>query len=177
MDWSPMQPSLWFLGYGTHGLDVENTKPFGRQWRIQQRGQIMNRREFETLLLTLESTPALLLRAADSLGPAEALRRPSERAFSFVESVWHLADLEREGYGVRIRRILAEENPAFANFDGARLDRERAYQERDVETGLASCERALAENLEMQRRLWPAEWNRCGSQEGVGRVTLSDIPR
>ena len=137
----------------------------------------MNRREFETLLLTLESTPALLLRAADSLGPAEALRRPSERAFSFVESVWHLADLEREGYGVRIRRILAEENPALANFDGDRLARERAYQERDVERGLASFERARAQNLEMLRRLGPAEWNRCGSQEGVGRVALSDIPR
>jgi hypothetical protein len=137
----------------------------------------MNRREFETLLLTLESTPALLSRAAASLEPSEARRRPSDRAFSFVENVWHLADLEREGYGVRIRRVLSEENPALANFDGDRLARERAYQERDVERGLALFVRARAQNLEALRRLGPAEWNRCGSQEGVGRVALSDIPR
>ena len=137
----------------------------------------MNRREFETLLLTLESTAALLARAADSLGPCEARRRPSERAFSFVENVWHLADLEREGYGERIRRILSEENPALANFDGDRLARERAYQERDLERGLALFARARAQNLEALRRLGPADWKRSGSQEGVGRVALSDIPR
>jgi len=139
----------------------------------------MNRREFETLLLTLESTPAVLFRAAASLGPCEdgARRRPAERAFSFVENVWHLADLEREGYGVRIRRILTEENPALANFDGDRLARERAYQERDVERGLEMFARARAENLEVLRGLGTAEWKRSGSQEGVGCVALSDIPR
>jgi hypothetical protein len=138
---------------------------------------MMNRREFETLLLTLESTPALLTRAAGALAPSEAHRRPAERAFSFVENVWHLADLEREGYGLRIRRILAEDNPALANFDGDRLARERGYQERDIERGLALFARARAQNIETLRRLGPAEWNRSGSQEGVGRVVLSDIPR
>jgi hypothetical protein len=139
----------------------------------------MNRRDFETLLLTLESTPALLARAAATLGPCEyvARRRPSDRAFSFVENVWHLADLEREGYGVRIRRILTAAHPALANFDGDRLARERAYQERDVERGLEMFARARSENLEVLRRLGTAEWKRSGSQEGVGRVALSDIPR
>lgn len=137
----------------------------------------MNRREFETLLLTLESTPALLYRAAATLSSCEALWRSSDRAFSFVESVWHLADLENEGYGVRIRRIIAEDHPDLANFDGDRLARERAYQERDVERGLELFTRARAENLDVLRRLGTAEWKRSGSQEGVGRVALSDIPR
>ncbi len=95
----------------------------------------MKRRDFETLLLTLESTPALLSRAAALLSPAEARRRPAAGGFSFVENVWHLADLERDGYGVRIRRILAETEPALLNFHGERIARERAYQERDVDRG------------------------------------------
>ena len=137
----------------------------------------MKRSDFETLLLTLESTPALLGRAAAALSSSQARRRPDEGAFSFVENVWHLADLEREGFGLRIRRILTEDDPALANFDGDRIARERAYQERDLERGLAQFARARAQNLETLRRLRPAEWNRSGSQEGVGRVTLSDIPR
>ncbi len=137
----------------------------------------MNRRELETLLLTLESTPALLARAAAGLSPGEERRRPARGGFSFVENVWHLADLEREGYGVRIRRILAEESPALLNFDGDRIARERVYQERDVELGVATFTRAREQNLEALRRLSGSDWKRSGAQEGVGRVTLDDIPR
>jgi hypothetical protein len=138
---------------------------------------MMKRRDFETILLTLESTPALLAGAATALSASEVRRRPDEKAFSFVENVWHLADLEREGFGLRIHRILAEENPALPNFDGDRLARERCYQEKDVDRGLALFARARAQNLEALRRLRRADWKRSGSQEGVGRVTLADISR
>lgn len=137
----------------------------------------MNRREFETLLLTLESTPALLARAAATLSPAEHRCRPSGGGFSFVENVWHLADLEREGYGVRIRRILTEETPALLNFDGDRLAHERGYQEKDVARGIALFARARTENLDVLRRLSASDWRRAGAQEGVGRVTLEDLLR
>ena len=137
----------------------------------------MTRRDFETLLLTLESTPALLARAAATLLPAEARMRPAGGGFSFVENVWHLADLEREGYGARIRRILTEEDPALANFDGDRMARDRAYQDRAIAIGLALFERARALNLQNLRALRAEDWERSGSQEGVGRVTLADVVR
>src|SRR5512143_3644325 len=92
----------------------------------------MTRRDMETLLLTLESTPALLLHAAASFSPRQARVRPCRGGFSFVENVWHLADLEREGYGARIARILDEENPGLENFDGAQVARDRNYQDKDV---------------------------------------------
>jgi hypothetical protein len=137
----------------------------------------MNRRDFETLLLTLESTPALLTRAAASLGPDQERTRPPQGGFSFVENVWHLADLEREGYAVRIRRLLEEDEPILQNFDGDRLARERNYQERDAERGILAFSRARARNVEALRHLGASEWKRAGSQEGVGRVTLADLPR
>jgi hypothetical protein len=138
---------------------------------------MMTRRDFETLLLTLESTPALVARAAASLSPAEARVRPASGGFSFVENVWHLADLEREGYGTRIRRILGEENPALSNFDGERIARERGYQDRDVERGLALFTRARQANLENLSALSAADWKRSGLQEGIGRIELADLPR
>jgi len=137
----------------------------------------MNRRDLETLLLTLESTPALLARAARALTRCEARRRPAAGGFSLVENVWHLADLEREGFGIRIRRILREDSPALMNFDGERMARERCYQERDLERGLTLFSRARVLNLEALRVLSPSDWRRSGAQEGVGRVTLADIPR
>ncbi len=137
----------------------------------------MTRRDFETLLLTLESTPALLARAAAAFSCGKARVRPPRGGFSFVENVWHLADLEREGYGARIERILSEDGPALANFDGDAVARERGYQERDVEKGIAAFTRARRRNLARLRALSGADWNRAGSQEGVGRVTLADLPR
>jgi hypothetical protein len=137
----------------------------------------MKRRDFEALLVTLESTAALLSRAAASLSPAEARRRPAAGGFSLVENIWHLADLEREGYGVRVRRILGESNPALLNFDGDRAARERGYQDRDVDRGIVHFARARAQNLEALARLSNADWKRSGSQEGVGCVRLEDIPR
>ena len=137
----------------------------------------MTRRDLETLLLTLESTPALLARAAASFSPGQARIRPARGGFSFVENVWHLADLEREGYGARIARIVEEENPALENFDGDKMARERAYQERDVERGISLFVKAREANVAMLRRISGNQWDRSGSQEGVGCVTLADIPR
>jgi len=138
---------------------------------------MMTRRDLETLLLTLESTPALLRHAAAGFSQGQARMRPARGGFSFVENVWHLADLEREGYGTRIARILGEDNPALENFDGSRIAAERGYQDKDLERGLALFGRARAANLEVLRRLAGDEWDRSGSQEGVGRVTLADLPR
>ena len=135
----------------------------------------MNRRKLESLLVTLESTPALLAQAARRCPPGEATRRPADGGFSLVENVWHLADLEREAYGVRIRRLLTEEEPTLANFDGDRIAREREYQKRDLEEGLAAFARARRRNLERLRELPPSAWKRAGQQESVGRVTLADL--
>ncbi|MFN2387967.1 MAG: DinB family protein [Thermoanaerobaculia bacterium] len=137
----------------------------------------MNRRELETLFLTLESTPALLARAASGLSDAQTRRSPKNGRFSFIEHVWHLADLEREGYGVRIRRLLTEEDPMLSNFDGDRVMRERVYSKRDLAEGLTAFARARHANLEQLRGLSAEDWKRRGDQEEVGRVDLSDIPR
>jgi len=137
----------------------------------------MNRRKLETLLLTLESTPALLAQAARTCPAGDVTRRPAAGGFSLVENVWHLADLEREGYGVRIRRLLSEDEPALSNFDGDRVARERAYQSRSLAEGLAAFTQARRRNIERLRSVPRAGWKRAGHQESAGRVTLADIPR
>ena len=137
----------------------------------------MNRRELESLLLTLESTPALIARAAEELGEELVRRQPSSGGFSLLEHVWHLADLEREGYGVRIRRILSEEEPSLADFEGDRLARERVYRDRDLAEGLATFAIARNRNVRKLRSIHNSDWKRRGTQDGIGAVALEDIPR
>jgi hypothetical protein len=137
----------------------------------------MNRRKLETLLLTLESTPPLLARATAERTPCQLQWRPEEDAFSLLENLWHLADLEREAYGTRIRRLLTEDEPFFSDFDGNRIARERRYNDRDLAAGLAAFREARSRNVEALRRASRSDWKRRASQEGVGRITLEDLPR
>ena len=137
----------------------------------------MNRRELETHLLTLESTPALLARAASELQEDRVRQRGTTGGFSFIEHVWHLADLEREGYGVRIRRLLSEDEPTLSNFDGERVARERVYARRDLADGLLAFAAARSRNLQRLREVSNGDWSRTAEQEGIGTVALGDIPR
>ncbi len=92
--------------------------------------------------------------------------------------MWHLADLEREAYGVRIRRLLTEDEPALSNFDGDRIARERGYQDRSLAEGLAAFALARAPQRRaaaLGARARPGSAR--GHQESVGPVTLADLPR
>jgi hypothetical protein len=93
-----------------------------------------------------------------------------------VEQCWHLADLEREGYAVRIRRLLDEINPVLPDFDGTRVAVDRNYRTRLLSTVIVAFREARAANLAALRQVEAGDWLREGVQEGVGSVALCDIP-
>ena len=130
-----------------------------------------------TDLAHLAAMPEVLERAFGDLA-ADARTRPGPGGtFSPVEHCWHLADLEREGYARRIRRLLDEAEPQLEDFDGARIAAERNYRQLALAEGLGAFRTARRDNLAVLRALTPAQWSRAGTQEGVGRITLADIPR
>jgi hypothetical protein len=93
-----------------------------------------------------------------------------------VEQVWHLADLEREGYAERIQRILTEDDPYLPDFDGTQVAAERNYRARSLAEGLAAFTTARKHNMSVLRSIDSGSWFRTGTQEGVGHVALCDIP-
>jgi hypothetical protein len=97
-------------------------------------------------------------------------------AFSPVEQVWHLADLEVEGFGQRIRRLRTENNPLLPDFDGTKVAQERDYRSLSLAAGLAAFHSARQANIAVLQSLSAEEWARGGTQEGVGSVSLCDIP-
>jgi hypothetical protein len=128
------------------------------------------------LFRELAAMPDFLAAAFASLTPEQAATPGPEGAFSPVEHCWHLADLERLGYGLRIGRLREELEPHLPDFDGARVARERGYRKLSLSKGIEAFRRARLANLETLRGLETAEWERSGAQEGVGRIALCDLP-
>jgi hypothetical protein len=108
--------------------------------------------------------------------PPDRLRlRPAAGGFALVEQPCHLADLEEDGFTVRITRLLVETNPFLPDFDGERIARERNYLQQDATAAAARFVALRTRNLERVAQLSPAEWNRSGEQEGAGVVTLHRV--
>jgi hypothetical protein len=132
--------------------------------------------ELESLWADLARMPGILEDAARRL-PEPAWGSSPAGSFCLVEHAWHLADLEREGYAERIRLLLAVADPFLPNFDGDRIARERDYKSKALLEGVAAFAAARSANRARLRSVEPGLWTRAGRQEGVGTVTLGDIPR
>lgn len=136
----------------------------------------LEKAEKEALLAKLEAMPAFLEAALGALSAAEASVPGPNGSLSPVEQCWHLADLEREGYGARIRRLLIEEDPFLPDFDGERLAKERQYSSLSLTSGLRAFREARSANLTLLRSIATGAWERPGRQEGVGPIALCDLP-
>jgi hypothetical protein len=134
------------------------------------------REQRETLLETLEHMPRYLEQEFRGLTPELICRQGDDGAFSPVEQVWHLADLEREGFGCRIEKLLSEHEPLLPDFDGGAIAVARRYRSLSFTAGLEAFRRARQQNLARLRSISSEDWTRGGQQEGVGRVSLCDMP-
>ncbi|HYV19534.1 MAG TPA: DinB family protein [Verrucomicrobiae bacterium] len=136
----------------------------------------LRREDRESLLASLREMPAWLGRTFESLSTADAARRSSDGMFAPVEQCWHLADLEREGFAERLRRLRDEDRPVLADWDGERAAIERAYRQRTCADGIAAFAAARRANLALIASIRAEEWERAGTQNGVGPVALCDLP-
>jgi len=80
----------------------------------------------------LDAMPEFLDAALEVVAGDDLLSRPGPDEFSLVEHACHLRDLEREGYLVRVRRVLAESKPALEPFDGTAVAAARDYLRQDA---------------------------------------------
>ncbi len=131
--------------------------------------------ELESLMALLTETPARVRVLLQNLSEREARFKPSAQEFSALEQVCHLSDLEREGYGARIEKLMREEQPFLPDFDGARIAAERDYNNQHLETMLDAFARARRANLRAINSLSPADLQRGGTLETVGPITLETL--
>ena len=125
----------------------------------------------------LRAMPGELIATARGLLGTLVSDRAADGSFSFIEHVWHLADLETMAYEERIRRLLEEDKPEILNFDGDGIAAQRNYRTLRLRDGLKAFGEARERNLDALAAIEGKTWDRGGTQEGIGRVTLRDIPR
>ena len=99
---------------------------------------------------------------------------PSE-AFTALEQVCHVRDIEIDGYHVRFRRTLDEDSPTLASIDSEALARERHYAHADAARMFAEFRAARARTVELLRELGDAQLRRRAVFEGYGAVTLRGL--
>lgn len=83
-------------------------------------------------------------------------------AWSAHQHVHHLLRVEREVHQARVRRMLAEDNPAFENWDEEADMREHYRREGDVMELAEQFMRERDATFEMFKALSPADWARHG---------------
>ena len=137
----------------------------------------MTSADLDTVFAQLAAMPTFLEEAFGALSEQDAIWRGSRETFAPVEQCWHLADLERDGFAMRIRRLVSETAPVLPDFDGARVAEEGQYLRRSLAEGLKAFQAARLETMEQLRGIAPHEWSRTGTQQGVGVVVLRDMPR
>lgn len=126
----------------------------------------------EPLLQCLQAFPARVRGLVDSVPPASRTRRTPQGGFSLTEHLCHLRDLEREGFLLRIRRIVDEDMPELQEIDGTALAEARRYQQQSLAEAWRDWQAARAETVALLRRSLPAHAARTGIYGGFGVITL-----
>ncbi len=135
----------------------------------------MTGEEFTELVRQLEEMPERVQLLVEGLAEEQRRWKPSDDEFSALENVCHLKDIEEEGYGVRIRKLLKEREPFLNDLDGARLAIERDYNHQDIVDALNRFTTARSGNVRAVKDLPLTELDRQGMFEGVGPVTLGRL--
>jgi hypothetical protein len=99
---------------------------------------------------------------------------PSE-AFTAIEQLCHVRDIEVEGYHVRFRRTLAEVHPTLVSIDSEPLAIERNYGAADAAKVLAEFRLARVQTMEIVSSLSDAQLQRTAVFEGYGPLTMRSL--
>lgn len=114
-----------------------------------------------------------VIRALDNF-PAESLGgHPIAGKWSAREIVHHLSDSETTS-AIRIRKLLAEDEPLIQGYDQDQFATRLRYNERDMGPALEAFRLARETTMQLLPLLSDDDWQRAGTHTETGRYTLED---
>jgi hypothetical protein len=99
---------------------------------------------------------------------------PSE-AFTAIEQLCHVRDIEIDGYQVRFQRALNEVNPPLESLDGYRFAKDRDYASSNAAEVIADFRTARAKTMQFLSNLTPEQLSRTAQFEGYGSLTVHSL--
>src|SRR5216684_4110831 len=128
--------------------------------------------EHREVLERIGSSAGAVRRAVEAMPAGRLTRSPSEGEWSAIETLTHLRDVVVHVYGLRIRRLLYEDAPVFADFD------EETYRRASLARGEAIgdlLDTVVAEHDQLARLLQAlpdADWSRQGRHPSLGVMSI-----
>jgi hypothetical protein len=110
---------------------------------------------------------ATLLASLAGIDEAGLDARPADGGWSPREVVQHTADSEMTA-AIRLRRLVAEENPVIAGYDGDTFAVRLHYADRPIEPALEAIAAARSTTAQILDGLTEAEWARTGTHTDSG---------
>jgi hypothetical protein len=105
----------------------------------------------------------------------QARWKPTEKDWSVLEVVNHLADEEVLDFRMRLELLLDSPDVAWPPIDPATWVRDRGYNERDL---LMSLERFLGvrrQSIRWLENLGSADWENCCEHPSLGQIKAGDL--
>jgi hypothetical protein len=123
--------------------------------------------ERRTLLDRYRTGTAAVVASLEGAGDDELDRAPATADdWTPRQIAHHLADSESMAY-IRLRRLLAEDEPVIGAYDEPEWAR-RLHYDRPIEPSLAVVAAVRTASLQLLERLTPDEWARTGSHSESG---------
>ncbi|HET7702316.1 MAG TPA: DinB family protein [Candidatus Limnocylindrales bacterium] len=127
----------------------------------------MDRGERDALIERYRTGTAAVEDALAGITEEELDRQPADPDQWTARAVaHHLADSEAMAY-IRLRRLIAEDDPLIAGYDEPEWAR-RLHYDRPIASSLAVLAAVRAASLELLERLTDAEWERTGTHSESG---------
>jgi hypothetical protein len=122
------------------------------------------------LIQTYVEGPEVVAAAVAGLSREELDRRPAPDTWTAREVVHHLADSEMTS-AIRLRRLIAEDNPEIVGYDEQEFAR-RLFYDRPVEASLEAMRSARATTADILERLSEDSWSRAGTHTESGPYSV-----
>jgi hypothetical protein len=115
--------------------------------------------------------PGVLAAAVTRLSEAQLDHKPADGGFSAREVVHHTADSEMTS-AVRLRRLVAEEQPLITGYDPDLFAARLHYARRPVQPSLDAIRSARESTASILDALSDAEWERAGIHSEMGSYSI-----
>ena len=133
--------------------------------------------EHRAILERMQSSASVVQRAVDAARSGRFTQPPREGEWSALETLTHLRDIVIHDYGLRIRRLLYEDAPLFADFD------EEGYRRASLARGETAddlLDMIVGEHEQLMRLLQTladTEWSRQGRHPSLGVMSIEFLAR
>jgi hypothetical protein len=131
----------------------------------------MSKTNREMLISRYREGPGVLSDAVSGLSARQLDHKPSDGGFSAREVVHHTADSEMTS-AIRLRRLVAEDNPQITGYDPDVFAARLHYASRPVQPSLDAIRAARESTVSILAALSEVEWERSGTHSEMGEYSI-----